>query len=148
MGSATSWATRADVGITSARAIGSDPKDTTVKPPTGVPGAIFSTQLNKDHWLSIGYEQSPHALVDGSMFLNATKDGSNIVTYPDRGNILRGGFVWPGETEKLLRGTAVVIEERVGGGRAVMFANDPMFRSWWRSFDRMILNAIIMGPTF
>jgi hypothetical protein len=147
MGSATAWASREDVGLTSARLIGSDPKDTTVKTPTSVPGALFATQMNRDHWLTYGFEQkNPIAVVEGSLFLKATKDGSNVVTFPKNGEIMRGGFAWPDQTEKLLRGTALVIDERIGGGHAVLFTNDPMFRAWWRAFDHMILNAIILGP--
>jgi hypothetical protein len=36
----------------------------------------------------------------------------------------------------------------VGGGNLVMFTSEPMFRGWWRALDRLVLNAILLGPSF
>ena len=41
-----------------------------------------------------------------------------------------------------------IIEEPVGGGHLVAFANEPMFRAWWRALDRLVLNAIVLGPAY
>jgi hypothetical protein len=30
----------------------------------------------------------------------------------------------------------------------VLFANDPMFRAWWRALDRLVLNAVLLGGSF
>jgi hypothetical protein len=56
--------------------------------------------------------------------------------------------VWPGDTERLLRNTAFAVEEPVGRGHVVLFAADPMFRGWWRALDRLVLNAVVLGPAF
>ena len=40
------------------------------------------------------------------------------------------------------------LEEPVGGGHLVAFANEPMFRAWWRALDRLVLNAIVLGPAY
>jgi hypothetical protein len=56
--------------------------------------------------------------------------------------------VWPENTERLLRNTALVIEEPTGGGHVVLFANEPLFRAWWHALDRLVLNAIVLGPSF
>jgi hypothetical protein len=40
------------------------------------------------------------------------------------------------------------VQERVGGGHLVMFANDPLFRGWWRALDRVVMNAVLLGPAF
>jgi hypothetical protein len=40
------------------------------------------------------------------------------------------------------------MEEKLGSGRIVLFANNPMFRGWWRSMDKLVLNAILLGGAF
>jgi hypothetical protein len=30
----------------------------------------------------------------------------------------------------------------------VLFANEPFFRAWWHALDRLVLNAVVMGPAF
>ena len=49
---------------------------------------------------------------------------------------------------RLLRGTAFLVDEPLGDGHVVLFTNDPMFRGWWRALDRLVLNAVLLGPTF
>jgi hypothetical protein len=53
------------------------------------------------------------------------------------------GFVWPGNTERLLRGTAYVIEEHAGRGHVILFAEDPSFRGIWRTTVRLFFNALL-----
>jgi len=64
------------------------------------------------------------------------------------GPLKRAGFTFPDNTERLLKGTALIVQERVGGGHLVMFANDPLFRGWWRALDRVVMNAVLLGPAF
>jgi hypothetical protein len=54
--------------------------------------------------------------------------------------------MWPDNTERLLRGTAFLIEESLGGGHVILFANEPFFRGWWRALDRLVMNAVVLGP--
>jgi hypothetical protein len=30
----------------------------------------------------------------------------------------------------------------------VLFANNPVFRGWWRSMDKLLLNAVLLGSGF
>ncbi|HUF25832.1 MAG TPA: M14 family zinc carboxypeptidase [Gemmatimonadaceae bacterium] len=116
--------------------------------PVRVPGAHFDVQLDRTHWLTHGYEQPRlTVLVDGSTFLRLSRDGSNVAVYPASGPFHRAGFIWPDNTERLLRDTAFLIHEPTGSGHVVLFQNDPMFRGWWRALDRLVLNAILMGPS-
>lgn len=175
MGGATTWAARENVNLTSARAVTGDsapPRDTTagrpadgaaaaahplvaaISPgaspddPVPVPGAHFDARLDRTHWLTHGYDSLPTltALVDGGVFLRLSREGTNVAVFPAEGPIHRAGFTWPGNTERLLRNTALVIEEPLGAGRVVLFANEPMFRGWWRALDGLVLNAMVLGP--
>ena len=65
---------------------------------------------------------------------------------PTAGRLVRAGFTWPGNTDRLLRGTSLLVDEPLGGGHVVLFTNEPMFRGWWRALDRLVLNAMLLGP--
>ncbi len=174
MGGASAWAATANVSLTSARAVGhGDERDTTGLPatdsaaadtahalpfrspsadnstPAPVPGAFFDVALDRTHWLTYGYDRPRMTvMMDGATFFTLSKTGSNVAMFPRTGTLRRGGFEWPGNTERLLHGTAFLVEESRGAGHVVLFANEPMFRGWWRALDGMVLNAMLLGPAF
>ena len=115
--------------------------------PAGLPGSHFDAVLDRTHWLTNGYEQPRlTVMLDGSRFLKLSKEGTNVAVFPSTGALHRAGFVFPDNTERLLRGTALLIAEPTGAGHVVLFNNEPMFRAWWRALDRIVLNAIVLGP--
>ncbi|MDQ3310109.1 MAG: hypothetical protein M3497_08265, partial [Gemmatimonadota bacterium] len=117
--------------------------------PQPVPGANFDAVLDRTHWLTFGYEQPRlTVLFEGDAFLRLSREGSNVAVFPTSGRFHRAGFTFPENTDRLLRGTALLIQEPVGSGHAILFANEPMFRGWWRALDKLVLNAILLGPTF
>ena len=119
----------------------------TTDDPAGLPGSHFDTVLDRTHWLTNGYERPRlTVMLDGSRFLRLSREGTNVAVFPSTGTLHRSGFVFPDNTERLLRGTALLIEEPTGGGHVVLFNNEPMFRAWWRALDRIVLNAIVLGP--
>jgi hypothetical protein len=116
--------------------------------PVSVPGSHFDVQLDRTHWLTHGYDQPRlTVMVNGSSFLSLSKEGANVAVFPSSGPLHRAGFTWPDNTERLLRGTSLLIHEPTGRGHVVLFQNEPMFRGWWRALDRMVLNAILLGPS-
>ena len=77
-------------------------------------------------------------MLEGDFFLSLSKDGANVAVFPSTGPLHRAGFIFPDNTERLLRGTALLIEESMGDGHVVAFVNEPMFRGWWRALDRLV----------
>ena len=172
MGDATAWAAREDVNLTSARAVEGEKKDP--KPadapkaatdsamvlqspgaaasqdtPAPVPGSHFDVVFDRTHWLTLGLEQPRMTvLLETGTFLRLSKDGANVGVFATTGPLRRGGFVFPDNTERLLKGTAYLIHEKIGGGHLVGFANEPMFRGWWRALDRLVMNAVLLGGAF
>ena len=115
--------------------------------PQSLPGTNFDATLDRTHWLTVGYTRPRlTAMLSGSTFLKPSREGSNVAVFATTGLLTRGGFTWPDNTERLLRGTSLVIDEPLGGGHVILFANEPMFRGWWRAMDRLVLNAIVIGP--
>jgi hypothetical protein len=176
MGGASAWAARDNVNLTSSRAVGADAKpdsaarsDTSAAArraqaddllavtspsatsgrPVSLPGAHFDVAIDRTHWLTNGFENRRlTVLLDGSTFLGLSKEGANVAVFPSTGDFHRAGFIWPQNTERLLRNSAAVIVEPTGGGHVVLFANEPLFRAWWHALDRLVLNGIVLGPSF
>ena len=117
--------------------------------PESVPGIHADVLLDRTHWLTAGY-QAPRltVLVEGDDFFRPSRDGENVAVFPSAGPFVRAGFTWPGNTERLLRGTAFLIDEPLGSGHVILFTNEPMFRGWWRALDRMVLNALVLGAGY
>lgn len=117
--------------------------------PVGLPGSHFDALLDRTHWLTGGYDVARlTALVGDGPVLRLSKEGSNVAIFPTTGPFYRAGFTFPGNTERLLRGTALLVEEPLGRGHVVAFANEPTFRAWWRAMDGLVWNALLLGPAF
>jgi hypothetical protein len=115
--------------------------------PAELPGSHFDVVLDRTHWLTNGYERPRiTVMLEGGTFFKLSKEGSNVGVFPSTGPLHRAGWAWPENTERLLRGTAFLVEEPLGGGHVILFSNEPMFRAWWRALDRLVLNAVILGP--
>ena len=111
-----------------------------------LPGSHFDVVLDLTHWLTMGMEQQRMpVLMSGGAFYTLSTDGGNVAVFPTTGTLRRGGFAFPENTEKLLRGSSLITQESVGRGNLVMFANEPMFRGFWRALDRVVLNAMLVG---
>ena len=170
-GNATAWATREDVGLTSARRIICEAKRDAKPAPAArapidslravvspnacaedladLPGSHFDVVFDLRHWLTLGLEQQRMpVLVGGGNYYGLSRDGGNVGVFPTTGPLHRAGFVFPENSERLLRGSAFLIQEKVGQGNVVMFTNEPMFRGWWRALDRLVLNAMLLGTAF
>ena len=171
MGGAAAWAARDSVNLTSSRVVAVEPpKDEKPTPaatmaadsslgvkspsattdnPEDLPGSFFDFVIDRTHWLTSGVEVArATTLLTGSTFLRPSKEGSNVAVFAPAGKLHRAGFVWPENTERLLRGTSLVVHEPLGRGHVVLFANNPMFRGWWRSMDKLVLNAVLLSSGF
>ncbi|HEY1403823.1 MAG TPA: hypothetical protein VGB05_06835, partial [Pyrinomonadaceae bacterium] len=119
--------------------------------PEAVPGAIFRATVDRSTPLTYGYEdpQLP-VLIDSAYFFRPSKEGTNAVVFTGEGDqsLRLAGFIWPNNTERLLRGTAHVIEEPTGRGHVVLYAEDPNYRGFWRATTRLFFNSFLFQPTF
>lgn len=110
------------------------------------PGAIMRVKLDTLHFLSLGYSDEIAVLVYSSLIFEKSKDGANPGIFADK-DVRISGFVWE-DMEKKFPGKAYLIDEPVGRGRVIMFADDPNFRLYWQSLSRLFLNSILLSPSF
>jgi Zinc carboxypeptidase len=171
IGGASEFAADPDTKLTPSRTVGSEdrPDSSTDKPPAetrqksdhsapqkkessnpkpiDVPGSIVKAKVNRNHFLTIGYDSDTlPLLIQGDIFLKPSETGANVLTF--EGDKLRiSGFFWEGNTEQLLRGSAALIDEPVDAGNVILFNFEPGFRMIWSSTVRLLLNAIVYGPS-
>jgi hypothetical protein len=113
-----------------------------------VPGAIFTANLNEHHWMSAGFEDMELPVLVNSNRIYLPPEGppsssrTVIATYGPK----IAGHAWP-ETLERLGGAVFAYEQNVGGGRVIAFAEDINFRAFWRGANRLLLNAVILGPS-
>jgi hypothetical protein len=122
------------------------PEATAGKTPEQLPGAIFRATLDRTHWLTYGYDRDELAVfLDGNTFFTPSTKGDNPVAFT-RKELTLSGFTWPGNTDRLLKGTVWTAVETVGKGHMILFAADPLFRAFWRGPAKLFTNAILFGP--
>jgi hypothetical protein len=171
IGGASEFAADPDTKLTPSRTVGNEEKadSSTEKPPPetrqrpdhpssqkkesinpkpiDVPGSIVKATANRDHFLTIGYDSDTLSLlVQGNVFLKPSETGANVLIF--EGDKLKiSGFFWEGNTEQLLRGSSALIDEPIDAGNVILFNFEPGFRMIWTSTIRLLLNAIVYGPS-
>ncbi|MEJ2401776.1 MAG: M14 family zinc carboxypeptidase [Xanthomonadales bacterium] len=107
-------------------------------------GAIAATTLDLSHPIAFGYRRPELPLFRrGTVTL---KPSPNPYATPVRytSEPLVAGFIGPERLDAMRRQPAV-IAEREGKGLIVRFANNPLFRGYWRGTERLFINALYFG---
>ena len=121
------------------------------KMPEGVPGAIMRGTIDRTTYLTYGLQnqETLPVLLSSGYFFRLSKEGTNAVVFEQnpKSPLTISGFVWEGNTERLLKGTAYIIDEPTGSGHVVLFAEEPFFRGIFRSTSRLFFNSMILAPS-
>jgi hypothetical protein len=107
-------------------------------------GTIIATELDLTHPLAYGYSRPGLPLFRrGSTLLSPSGNAySTPVHYAEQP--LLAGFIGQQRQDEI-RGQPALIAERQGAGLVVRFANNPLFRGFWRGTERLFDNALYMG---
>lgn len=110
-----------------------------------VGGAIFKADLDLSHPLCFGYQDASIPVYRNSnVWLSPSKNAfSTVAKYSDDPHI--DGFISTKSLEDYLKPSASLVVSRKGGGRVIMFADNPNFRGSWYGTNRLFLNAIFLG---
>jgi hypothetical protein len=121
------------------------------KVPVALPGSIMRATVDRTSPLSYGLEQNElPVLLSSGYFFRYSKEGGNTLVFdakPTRPLTL-SGFVWEGNTERLLAGTSYLMDEPNGRGRVVLFAEEPFYRGIFRATTRPFFNAIALNGSY
>jgi len=121
------------------------------KVPVPLPGSIMRATVDRTTYLTYGLEQNdiPVLLASG-YFFRYSKEGTNAIVFDAKPAkpLTISGFTWEGNTERLLAGTAYLIDEPTGSGHVILFAEEPFFRGTFRSMTRPFMNSILFAGAF
>ena len=71
--------------------------------------------------------------------------GRNVGVYATKDRLVAGGLVWDEARDQLAQ-KAFLVEQPVGRGHVVAFAEDPNFRAFTEATELLFINAVLLGP--
>ncbi|GAH82835.1 unnamed protein product, partial [marine sediment metagenome] len=101
--------------------------------------------LNRYHYLSYGYDVDTYVHIQSSYIFLASKEGVNVAVFPKGGGKV-SGFAWDGADSQLSE-KVFLVDEHIGEGHVILFADDPNFRGYWRGMSKLFLNAVMLSPS-
>ena len=126
-------------------ATGSDKEVPREYRPKTIPGAIFEVALDQHHYLSFGYDTDTYVLIWSDLIFLPSDDGFNVATFPKGGGKV-SGFSWEG-AEAQLSEKVYLVDEHLGEGHVILFADDPNFRGYMRGLNRLFMNAVMFSSS-
>ena len=109
-----------------------------------IAGAIVGATLDNTHPIAFGYNDEIPLFRRGSVLLKASENPfAAPVSYTEKP--LLSGYIGEQRLAEM-SGQPAVIAERQGKGLVVRFANNPIFRGFWRGTDRLWINSLYFGP--
>jgi hypothetical protein len=119
--------------------------------PANVPGAVARTRGDTLSPLLAGVRtRDVPVLVNSDRIYEAPKDlqaQQVVLRYTAVPELRLTGYFWPEVPERLAE-TPYLFTERVGSGRVIGFAGDPVFRDMWRGLLPVFANAVLLGRSF
>jgi hypothetical protein len=110
-------------------------------------GAILAVDLDDTHWLSFGARSPVPVMMYSDYAFLAGQKVQVAGRFAGADKIRLSGLLWP-EARDRLSETAYATSERRGNGQVVLFAGQPEFRGYFHGSERLLLNAIFLGPGF
>lgn len=117
------------------------------EPPENTPGSVLRVEMDPESWLSAGTDGEIQVMVDGRRVFTPIRldKGTNAGVYADKDRLVASGLVWD-DARDLLARKAYLIDEPLGRGRVVAFAEDPNYRAFAESSELVFINAVLLGP--
>ncbi len=110
-----------------------------------VGGAIFEVELDLTHPIAFGYTGETIPVYRNSEVWLAPSQNpySTVAKYTANPHI--DGFISDENLNDFLKKSASIVVSRVGGGRAILFAENPNFRGSWYGTNKLFMNALFLG---
>lgn len=107
-------------------------------------GAIVAATVDTTHPLGFGYAREELALFRRGTTLLETSENPYATPVRYLEKPLLSGFMGPERLDEISRQPAL-IAERQGQGLVIRFANNPLFRGFWRGTERLFENSLYFG---
>jgi hypothetical protein len=107
-------------------------------------GAIVEVRVDNTHPIAFGYNSEIPLFRRGNTLLEVSENPfATPVRYAEKP--LLSGYISDQRLTEM-SGQPAVIAERHGKGLLVRFANNPIFRGFWRGTERLWVNSLYFGP--
>jgi hypothetical protein len=109
-------------------------------------GALCRVTLDLEHWLAAGTDGQIQAMVEGQRVFTPLKldKGRNVGTFAAQ-DVVASGLVWD-DVKTQLANKAFVMDQPLGQGHIIAFAEDPNFRAFTEGTELLFINAVVLGP--
>ena len=107
-------------------------------------GAIVSSVLDLSHPLAFGYRRAKLPIFRRGTTVLAPSNNPYSTPVRYTSDPLLAGYIGD-DRLAAFRGQAAVIAEKQGQGLVVRFANNPVFRGFWRGTEKLFINALYFG---
>ncbi len=108
-------------------------------------GVVLRADLLPEHWLGHGMRGRVPVMYGLEHVLMAKPPVETAARLAEAGSLRLSGLLWPEARGRLADG-AYLTRERIDRGQLILFATDPTFRGFFRGTDRLLLNAVVLGP--
>jgi Zinc carboxypeptidase len=114
------------------------------EPTSDVPGSLFRVRVDEDSPLERGVGREAYAFYEYDWVMRASSPSHVAIEYPpaNSDDWFVSGFAQNAEE---LGGTAAVVDEPRGEGRATVFSVEPNFRAFTTGFQKVLRNALLSG---
>ena len=113
-----------------------------------ISGALFGSVIDVTHPLAFGYRDAnlPVHKIGTGAFAPSDNPFALVARYEEDDPLLSG---YASEDNRArLEGAGVVHAERRGSGSVILFADNPVYRAYYRGSARMVTNALFFGDAF
>lgn len=110
-----------------------------------VGGIILKANLDLTHPLSFGYQKSDIPVYkNNEVWIAPSKNPyATVAQYTENPHV--DGFITAKNLNDFAIKSASVLVSKLGGGRVILFADNPNFRGSWYGTNRLFLNALFLG---
>ena len=109
-------------------------------------GAIVAVEVNTEEWLGYGCNSVEPAILNSPLAL-VTEDVEVPARLAPANKLRLSGLMWE-EARARWGDTVYAARNASGDGQAIVFAAIPNFRGYYHGAERMLLNALFLGPGF
>ncbi|MCC7055318.1 MAG: hypothetical protein IT355_18745 [Gemmatimonadaceae bacterium] len=119
--------------------------------PGGLPGVLARATIDTLSPLLAGVKtREIPVFANGDRVFTVPKDlaaGEAVIRFAPAARVRLSGYFWPESADRIGL-TPYLWTERVGRGRVIAFAHDPVYRDMFRGQLPIFANAIFLGSTF
>ena len=117
--------------------------------PESTPGAVLRVVLDTEHWLASGTDGAIQAIVEGQRVFTPVKldQGTNVGVFATKDRLVASGLVWDEARDQLAQ-KAFLVEQPVGEGHIIAFAEDPNYRAFAEATELLFINGVLLGPAY